>query len=515
MTMSVLSAASDFKPRHELPIVIAGVALALSLQLILAQAGTLFARHFWLDEFFTHTLVTDPSLGHAMKALASGVETHPPALYLSLRVFTALIGRHDELALRMFAFLAAMVALLGTYRTLRLTFPIWASVAGIMAVWAHEVMQRQSFEARFYVPWLAAIVWYCYFLARSREAGDLGLWLGTAATAAYACTVHYFGIATLLLVLTPELLWRFRCHRPLASALVPSLAGPLALASCLPLLLQQRQATSVTSWMRYPEGVNVISLLGDIYAEPAVAMCLVIAWLGAVFASARLSAHAPVLALNQQVGISALLLLPIVLIIFSYVAQPALVDRYSLPAVAGLAPAVAWLFARVPWRWTLLAVIICLAQGGWQLYNQALLMRAKDGETQALIATLEAKTDSEPILYESPGEQYLVCHYAPRFGTQQDLWRRSYLIDFEKGDLEYEPASRIFVRDLGRQYAKFYGPPAIIKWSEFRTAYKHAYLVPAFLHIYADDAWIKSPYPGFGARKVTDRLYELKSENGP
>jgi hypothetical protein len=486
-----------------------GVALAISLQLWLAQAGSLFRRHFWLDEFYTHTLVTDPSLGHAMKALAAGVETHPPALYLSLRVFTALIGRHDELAFRMFAFVAALVALLGIYRTLRLTFPIWASLAGIMGVWAHQVMQRQSFEARFYVPWLAAIAWYCYFLVRSRDAGDLILWLGIAVTAAYACTVHYFGIVTLILVLGTELLWRVRCRRPLASALIPSMAGPLALACCLPMLLEQRHATTVGSWIKYPDNKSVIALIGDIYAEPAIAMCAGVAWLGTVFYSGSIAVHRPLLPMNRQVGISALLLLPIVLIIFSYAIQPALVPRYSLPAVAGLAPAVAWLFARVPWRWTLLAILVFLGQGGWQLNEQAMLMRARDRETQALLATLEAKTDSELILYESPGEQYLVCHYAPRFG----LVRRSYLIDFEKGDIEYEPESRIFVRDLARQYSKFYGPPAIMKWSEFRSQYKHAYLVPAFLHIYADDAWIKSPYPGFGARKVTEQLYELKSEH--
>src|SRR5262249_17526440 len=151
----------------------------------------------------------------------------------------------------------------------------------------------------------------------------------------------------------------------------------------------------------------------------------------------------------------ALLALPIVLIIFSYVVQPALVPRYSLPAVAGLAPAAAWLFARLSWRWTLFAILIFLGQGGWQLGEEAKLMRKRDDQTRVLIRTLEGNTDSEPILYESPGDQYLVCYYAHRFGNQQDLLRRSYLIDFEKGDLAFEPASRIFVRDLARQYAKY------------------------------------------------------------
>src|SRR5262249_27794428 len=159
------------------------------------------------------------------------------------------------------------------------------------------------------------------------------------------------------------------------------------------------------------------------------------------------------------------------------------------------------------------ASLLFLGQGGWQLDNDAMSKRATDRDTQNLLATLEKTTDSEPVLFESPAQQYPVCHYAPRLGTQQDLLRRSYLIDFEKGDLKYEPNSRIFVRDLARQYARFYGPPAIMKWSDFRSQYKHAYLVPAFLHIHADDAWVNSPYPGFDARKVTDQLYELRANN--
>src|SRR5262249_28035449 len=141
---------------------------------------------------------------------------------------------------------------------------------------------------------------------------------------------------------------------------------------------------------------------------PAIALGLAIAWLGTVFSSGSMAVHRPVLGLNRQIGLSVLLLLPLALIAFSYVIQPALVDRYSLPAVAGLAPAVAWLFARLPWRWTLLAVLVFLGQGGWQLHDQALSKRATDRETQNLLETLEKNTDSELVLFESPAQQYPV-----------------------------------------------------------------------------------------------------------
>jgi hypothetical protein len=94
-------------------VVLAGALAALAgAQLLIAGAGSLFARHFWLDEIFTHTLVADPSLAHSMRALADGVETHPPAFYLLLRAFAVVAGT-GEAALRAFVFLSTLVALLG------------------------------------------------------------------------------------------------------------------------------------------------------------------------------------------------------------------------------------------------------------------------------------------------------------------------------------------------------------------------------------------------------------------
>jgi hypothetical protein len=496
-------AAHESKRAHEFPIVVIALLAALLLQVRLAQATSLFARHFWLDEFYTQTLVADPSIRHAMRALAAGVETHPPALYLSLRAFTALIARTDEVALRSFAFLAAVIALLGIYRTLRLTFPAWASLAGVMAVWSHPLMQRQSFEARFYVPWLAALVWYSYFLTRCREDLRLAGRVAVAGTALYVCTVHYFGIISLALVLTAELSQRALSRQRIWPGVAASMIGPLGLVACLPMLWQQRQATTLSSWINQPDSASLVSFLKDIYAEPAIAVAATVAWLGTLFSSASAGSAAARPRLSSQAGMTSLLLLPLILVIFSYTVQPALVDRYALPAVAGLAPAVAWLFTRMSAYYPALAACLFLGLGGQQLYDQASTMRSKDRETQALISSIHAVAGSETILFESPEQQYLVCHYAP------NLLPWSYLIDFEQGEIGYAPSSRIFVRDLARKYSEFYGPPSIMKWSKFRANYKHAFMVPLFLLIYDPKAMLDKPYPGFYVHKVNERIYEL------
>src|SRR5262245_16592138 len=49
-------------------IVLACFAGMIAGQLWSSNSFSLFTRYFWLDEFYTHALVTDPDLGHSMRA---------------------------------------------------------------------------------------------------------------------------------------------------------------------------------------------------------------------------------------------------------------------------------------------------------------------------------------------------------------------------------------------------------------------------------------------------------------
>src|SRR5262249_2170405 len=143
----------------------------ISGQIILSNCTYLLQRHFWLDEIYTQTLVSDPDLGHAMAALAGGVETHPPTLYALLRLYTALLGGASEVTLRTFALLSVIGALLGLYVGLRTVYGSLVALTPVLAIWGHGLVVHHAFEARFYGPLLAGAVWFAYFLNRARVPG--------------------------------------------------------------------------------------------------------------------------------------------------------------------------------------------------------------------------------------------------------------------------------------------------------------------------------------------------------
>src|SRR5262249_14970322 len=52
----------------EIAVVAAGLAALVAVQLVLANALSLFHAHFWLDELFTYAIVADPDVPHSLQA---------------------------------------------------------------------------------------------------------------------------------------------------------------------------------------------------------------------------------------------------------------------------------------------------------------------------------------------------------------------------------------------------------------------------------------------------------------
>src|SRR5262249_7225550 len=136
--------------------------------IVCANAAYLFARHFWIDEIFAFTLVADPDPVHALRALAGGVDMNPPMLYLLLRGFTLLTGGPGEIVFRVFASLSILLALLGIYLLLRRAYTPRVAFTAVLLLECHPLILTHAFEARFYGPWLAAIVWFAYALVLFR-----------------------------------------------------------------------------------------------------------------------------------------------------------------------------------------------------------------------------------------------------------------------------------------------------------------------------------------------------------
>ena len=470
----------------------AGLAALFALQLVLSQSLSLFQAHFWLDELFTFAIVSDPELPHAMQALTDGVDTNPPTLHLLLRLFYGIVGGEAETAFRCFALLSMFLALVGIYLILREVFAPWPALAGVLAVWCHPLIQRHAFEARFYGPWLAALVWYTYVLARAlRSPRPLGWLAAVAATSVLVCTIHYFGVITLVLVTLFEL-W---ANRPWGKRTLGCLAatslGPLVLAACAPFFLGQRAALTVGTWITPPDLAG--ALVG--FAPVLVVFCLY--YLRGILAKHLPAGRDP----SSVLGLVSLTLLPPALILFTVLVQPATMTRYILPTLAVLGPVVAFFSLFLPRAGQVGLCLALVAGGAWNLHDLAELKRDNDLQTSELIAAIRELPKGTPVVFEFTNSLYVVERYAP------DLSSRCYFLDFERGQLPEASNHRIVTRDVARQYAKYRGQPGLMPWTQFKTLPRR-YLVPGEeLSEPAGDP--EQRFPGFTLQPRQAGLYEL------
>lgn len=497
------------RPRGASAVELLGVGLALclaiALQLFLTDSWWLFTRYFWLDEIYTNTLVMDPSLGHAFRALSSGVETHPPALYLMLRGYAALVRVSDEVVLRSFALLAVVIGLVGIYGCLKYCFAAWASFAAVLAVWCHPLVLDQAFNARFYGPWMATAAWCAYLLVRQR--GGRFRWitgLALAVCSALVCTIHYFGIISLALIAAGELCARVRARLSLAGVLWTA-AGPLALAACLPLLRGQGHALTETTWMAPITWKGAMGLCRAFILDLPFGWLALAAWLSiALRKHPRREDHG---SLDPLGGLTTLIGLPGVMVVFSYVVQPAYDSRYCFPAVAGLAGAAGWIcsYCSRGWAfglcgWLVLAGAVTLDQTGQRA--KALWVAVPD----RLIAELRKNTDDAPIAFELPWQLYVVYRYAP------DLRSRCVLLDYETGEIGNRLQGEIFARDLARRFSEFYAEPPTKRWTDVRQ-WRRFYLVPSDYGLAAKSPPVDAFYPGFHVTPVAPGVYRLTAAN--
>src|SRR3954454_2405082 len=102
----------------ELAAVFAGLAVLLTVQLLIAGLRDVLSHPLWLDECLTQLLATDASFPHALAAIRGGVETNPPTLYLILWPLAHIVGG-DVVFLRTFAAIAMLLALVGIYAICR------------------------------------------------------------------------------------------------------------------------------------------------------------------------------------------------------------------------------------------------------------------------------------------------------------------------------------------------------------------------------------------------------------
>lgn len=474
-----------------------GLVLLAAVQLCLTGSFSLFDRYLWLDEIHTHLLVTDPELAHAASALADGADFNPPGLYLMLRGLDVLTGG-GPISWRVAAVGSALAALLGIYLMVRQAVDRAAAAIAVIVVWSHPLVVFQAFEARFYAPWLAAAVWLAYSLAGySREESGPFWRVAVAVCSVAVCLIHYFGVISLVLVTVAHLAFNWRSTRHRLQLLAALSAGPAALLGCIPLYLGQRASLSVPTWMPDPTWHSTLGFLHDVFLFPILAVMIAAAGryfsAGAEFPQGSISGR-----LRPLAGLTGLLFLPGVLIGLSYAAQPAMMGRYALPAIAAVGPVVALAargMDRV--RWSVVCVVLLLL-GSYNLAGVRQYMQTRDSEWDRLAAWLASDYPHGAVLFELRDDLYPMCQISPR------LAGRFYFHDFPDAAPGWQSRRAIVERDVARNHERQYGWPQLLTPDDLGGLKKLYYVASQ-----SDPDRVARQFPGFGVRKVREKVFEL------
>ena len=479
------------------------------------QAQHLFARHIWVDEYLTFILVSDPSLPHSLRALAEGVDTNPPTFHLLLRGFAAPFGGLDEATLRVFAVAAIWLGLLGVYLLLRRVFSLWPSLVGALAVGSHDLVILHAFEGRFYGTWFAAGAWFSLLLVSSRDEGArFPRKLLLALSSVLLCTIHYFGIISMGLILLADWLADARPLKARLRARIPVLLGPVALVLCIPILLSQRAAYTIPTWippLELESGMLHLRVLSD----PLMWSLGLIALVGAAWELLRrfLGWERPRprgserQSIRDLAGMTALVAMPAALTVFSIVLQPAYLARYGITALLAVAVAAAWIISRTP-AW--IAGVICVALVGLGIRA---FIRFEEQERfeheyfESLAGDIRELTDGEIVVFEIIHDLYPICH------LERTCRERFFAYEFA-GPPGTPRANLLTVcRDAARNVQAQYGFPRVVRMAGLHEL-RRFYFVGAGLNPQIRS--IRDMFPGFEVRRVKGKLMEIyRLDGGP
>jgi hypothetical protein len=482
----------------------ASAILAGLLTGILVASGQdwMLSRPFWLDEILTAILTSDPDVAHSMTALAHGADTNPPVRYLLLRMFAMCYPGTPEFSYRLFAVGSLWAAGVGAYLLCRRFAEPLAAMVAAAALCTHPVALGNAVEIRFYTTLLAAAVWFCYALVLIKTPGHAvakGIFLAVAS--ALLCTMHYFGAAMMFpLIVAGDWLGDGRPARVKAIGLLPALAGPVALLACAPFYFGQRDAVHGTTWIERLNADQITQVFGQIFFILPVAIVLgvfliavvvgwlmrwidarrkstattapaaasasdsqrtsarpaprVVAKLAAWFAGPRGGAdHPPVL--GAMAGMSALLLLPVVLMLFSWLVQPAFLTKYAIGALAGMVPLTAYLASRMGRVFASILLVLLIGAGVWTMSNTLWIFNGL-GTLATAVQTMNqlagVPEDPRPFVFVARAWYYPAACYSP-------IAPRSCLLGLSDAQLASEPEfvrNEMFnARAVNRFYPKF------------------------------------------------------------
>ena len=427
--------------------------------LIFAQMGATHASALlhqapWLDEVHTGILVNEPDAQKFRSAVSDEcVDANFPVYYDLLRT----LHLRSLAAVRVVSLMGTIAALLGIYVLLRGSFkPIEAAV-GVLAVWSIPLVVYQTFQARFYAPWFAAVVWFAVAMRWTKTARMK--WLAGAAvgvTSLLSCTLLLLGLPAVGLIVLAEIL---ADRAPLKTRIIralPSVVGLVAILCFIPLMIEQRNSFQIKTWLVGNPLRLFYSTVGGIL--PGVAASAIML---ALFASAwfRKRDNRPPrdVSLVPLAGASSLILFPLALLAVTIASRPVLLPRYAIICATTVAAASGFAASRMRTCAALIVCLILIGESSAELSRRVREAGDNSTELNGMVGSIRAEPN-EPALFESRHQLFPVVWEA------RDLVDRCAYVDFDPGTNQPDPVVEGFERDLAKKFQHIFGWPRVISW---------------------------------------------------
>lgn len=473
-------------------------------------------RPLWLDEIVSQLIANAPNgILHAMR---SGADLQPPPHYALVRLAAVIGGDATAVTARLPSLIAAALSVVVLTAALRRSLSLASSLAGALALAAHPLFLVQAFEARPYALWILATA----LLAESLpDRGAAGAWFAAGATVAL-CTVHYFGLLSLIAIALASVLYQRMSHAvpwpAIARSTAPLVAGGVALLALLPLAGNQLAATGGRSWVPPATADAIGAFLWFPWGwRPAA---LLIGAGALVMTAQRVPAVAarwprerqPLLDITS-VALLATALVPVLVVLLSLTYKPVLVLRYSAPAALAVATLCALAVERMPSpvRWA--AVLLLVRASLFSFDSMATGARANTvavaGEVQA-VGRLAAR--GVPAVSPFRHDAYRTS-FATTAGPGVAWMELSDALVERAGTAHAGGLSRelLFVeRDFGRAVRREFAFPAGVTVAQVR-AWPVVALLRDAAYVDADTIW----FPGWQSCPLTERLVVLALPSAP
>jgi hypothetical protein len=397
---------------RELAAVAAGLAALIAGILLASDGGVLFTRPFWVDEWFTFLLTDHPSPFQVLGDLRAGSDGAASLYHLLVWLLHAVAGSMPPALMRALSLVLMFLALIVVYIVLRRVFDRDASLAGVLAAGSHALIVTHAFEGRFYALWLLTCALFAWTLSLNQQPSRRRILLGAVA-AALVSPSHWYGVFTVAMMAGAVVLSYGRRWKEGLRVAAPAFGAVIMFIALLPLLMGQRTAITVDSWVPAFTTGQLRGLVSGFWTARvpllAAGAVLIGVWLSVRRDRGRSAGLVTRLA-AQDAGVVALFSLaamPVLLTALSLAGQPSMLSRYALPAVLAWGPFVAFAVTLLG-RWPARIFAIVLVSFWWTNFEAEIRRKRAFavGVTQEARMAREAQREGLPVVFQSLHTMY-------------------------------------------------------------------------------------------------------------